>query len=103
MAWLRACSLDQLEEGKPWRIRLEAMDLMLTRFGQDEVHALSNVCLHRGAPLSGGETAEGMVTCNLHFWQFDLKDGHCVQVPSIVLKNYPSKIEEGAVFVEIDA
>ena len=103
MAWVKACDLKDLEEAKPWRVALEGKDLMLTKFEGSRVHALSNVCLHRGAPLSGGETAEGIVTCNLHFWQFDLKDGHCLQVPSIVLKNYPTKIEEGAVLVQMDA
>jgi nitrite reductase/ring-hydroxylating ferredoxin subunit len=102
MAWHRACAEAEVQEAQHLRVFVENLDLLLSR-QSGEVHALSNVCLHRGAPLSGGESAAGVITCPLHFWQFDLKDGHCIQVPSMVLKNYPVKVEEGVVFVELES
>ena len=102
MAWHKACDAAALQEDKHLRVLLKSKDLLLWRQGE-AIHAFSNLCLHRGAPLSGGESSEGIITCPLHFWHYDLRDGHCVQVPSMVLKQYPVKTEEGAVFVELEA
>ena len=41
-----------------------------------------------------------VVTCPLHFWKYELKDGQCVQVPSAKLKTYACKIENDEVFID---
>jgi nitrite reductase/ring-hydroxylating ferredoxin subunit len=99
MALQRVCSLDELPPGKLLKADLSGQALMLFNHG-GELHAMSRVCLHRGGDLSSGELEGGIVTCPLHFWKFDLKDGVCVQVPSARLKTYPVSVQDNGVFVD---
>jgi len=43
-----------------------------------EVFALNNVCPHQGAPLHEGFFDDGIVTCPLHAWDFDVRTGKVV-------------------------
>ena len=45
------------------------------RTAKDEVFALIDECPHRQGPLSEGIVAGDTVTCPLHNWTIDLKDG----------------------------
>jgi nitrite reductase/ring-hydroxylating ferredoxin subunit len=53
--------------------------LMLTRTEDGSVHALANVCAHRGAPLSAGRSCRRL-TCPYHAWSYDL-EGTLVSLP----------------------
>lgn len=100
MPFERVCSLDEIPEGKPLKVSPAGQLLMVSKV-EGAVHACSRVCLHRGADLSGGELQGSIVTCPLHFWQFDVKSGACVQVPQMALKTQAVKIENQEVHVEI--
>ena len=41
----------------------------------DGFHALAAACPHSGGPLADGLVADSCVTCPLHGWSFDLRDG----------------------------
>lgn len=41
----------------------------------DEVRAYPNRCLHQEAPLAGGWVRDGVLTCPLHFWRYDVSTG----------------------------
>jgi nitrite reductase (NADH) small subunit len=45
-------------------------------FRTDEgLHAVGADCPHAGGPLQDGLVADGCVSCPLHGWRFDLRDG----------------------------
>lgn len=46
-------------------------------------HAVDNICLHRGGPLSEGTLHGCIVTCPWHGWQFDVRSGTLVQDPGV--------------------
>lgn len=100
MAWLRALDLATLPVGAHTRVDLGGQAILLSHL-DDGVHAVHDTCLHRGASLAAGPLAGGKVTCHLHFWSFDARSGECVQVPSIRLRKFPVKIEDGAIHVEV--
>jgi nitrite reductase (NADH) small subunit len=99
MAFQRVCKLEEIPAGKALSVDAAAEKPMLIRSG-DQVLACSRICLHRGGDLSGGELEGSVVTCPLHFWKYELKDGQCLQVPSSKLKTYVCKIENGEVFID---
>ena len=52
--------------------------------------AFDEKCPHRGAPLSQGELAGGLLVCPLHHFKFDLaKAGRCVMPKHLKLKSFP--------------
>jgi len=100
MPWEKACRIDEIGNGTPKRAVLKEIPLLLARV-EGELKAYSDVCMHRGASLSQSTVDKGIVTCPAHFWQFDLHDGRCVQVPSAALKAFNLKTEKDEVYVEI--
>jgi phenylpropionate dioxygenase-like ring-hydroxylating dioxygenase large terminal subunit len=46
------------------------------------VVAFKDVCIHRGAALSGGKIENGKLACPYHGWQYD-RTGACVRIPSL--------------------
>lgn len=38
-------------------------------------YAISNVCSHKGGPLSQGTLEESIVTCPWHGWKYDVRNG----------------------------
>src|SRR5207249_1406060 len=68
----------------------------------DHVHALGDVCAHRGGPLSAGKLSGMRLACPWHGWMYDVRTGQCVfpgrggAVPS-----YPVHVEDDEVRVEV--
>ena len=100
MPYERALPLSELPVGQHSRVMLSGQQILVANV-DGEIHAVSDVCLHRGGSLAGGPLEGDLVTCPLHFWTFNVKSGACVQVPSLVLKVFPTKVENGEVLVEV--
>ncbi|SEP10356.1 aromatic ring-hydroxylating oxygenase subunit alpha [Trujillonella endophytica] len=54
--------------------------VLLTRDARGEVHAMANICRHRGVRLVDGAGAAKKFTCPFHAWVYDL-EGALVRVP----------------------
>ena len=57
-----------------------------------QYHALDNVCLHRGGPLSDGLVSGCIVTCPWHGWQYDLTSGTLVQDPAVGVTRHETRV-----------
>jgi NAD(P)H-dependent nitrite reductase small subunit len=66
-----------------------------------ELMAVENRCPHKGGSLSEGVTAEGIVTCPLHNWKFNLRTGQCPERPRVFIRTYPVRREGDQIFVGI--
>ncbi len=66
-----------------------------------EIHAIDNVCPHRGGPLGEGHLEGSVVRCPFHSWTFDVKTGECVGRPGIGVPRYAVLQEGGRHWVEI--
>jgi nitrite reductase/ring-hydroxylating ferredoxin subunit len=64
-------------------------------------YALDGICPHAGGPLGEGALRGAIVTCPWHGWQFDVTNGRHALHPGVRHACYVTKIEEGAVYVEI--
>ena len=94
-------ALADLTPGQPTLVQVEGTRVVLVRVG-DRVHALGDVCAHRGGPLSGGKLSGMRLACPWHGWMYDVRTGQCVfpgrggAVPS-----YPVCVENAEVRVEV--
>jgi nitrite reductase/ring-hydroxylating ferredoxin subunit len=57
-----------------------------------EYHAVDNLCLHRGGPLTDGPIAGCVVTCPWHGWQYDLTTGALVQDPVTGVTRHETRV-----------
>jgi NAD(P)H-dependent nitrite reductase small subunit len=67
-----------------------------------EVYALENECPHREGPIGEGELEDDVVTCPWHAWQVNVRTGEVVYDPRLCAKTFRCRVEDGAVYVEIE-
>ncbi len=91
---------DELEEGRPKIVRLNGRNIALFRVN-GAYYAVANNCLHRGGPLGEGEVDNYQVTCPWHGWKYDVRDGSFTVIPTLKVKTYPVKVEDGMVLVDV--
>ncbi len=100
MAWEKAASLDRLKRDGRVVAKIGGRQIALFRTA-DGVLACNNRCPHEGYPLKEGSLDGACVlTCNWHNWKFDLKTG-ANMTGGDGLRIYPTKVEDGAVWIEI--
>jgi nitrite reductase/ring-hydroxylating ferredoxin subunit len=75
-------------------------DILLYEY-EGEIRALSNVCRHFGGPVGYHKHEGGVFTCLWHNWRFSAKDGTCLSHPGLPLRQYPLKIVDGQVYVDL--
>ena len=49
---------------------------------REGVVAFKDLCIHRGAALSGGTVEDGVIACPYHGWRYD-RSGQCVHIPAL--------------------
>ena len=114
----RACPYEALEQTGKLALQLDHKPIVVIRAHDGTVHALRDVCPHKGPCLSAGmidrnctgDTAGEYVFDRdtevlrgpWHSWEFDIRTGRSLFDPEkIRVKTYPVSIENGDVFVEL--
>jgi len=99
--FLRACSVDELEENKGLRFIVDDVtDIALFKVN-GKIFAIDNVCPHNHTPkMHLGYIEEENVLCPVHFFKFSLNTGKQKGDAGCTLKTYEVKIEGDNVFVE---
>ncbi len=79
--WYTAAFGDNLKD-EPLSVKMLGRDFVLFRDAEGKAHCLSNVCCHRGAPLSQGQCHDdGTLACCQHGWRYG-GDGCCTLIPA---------------------
>jgi nitrite reductase/ring-hydroxylating ferredoxin subunit/uncharacterized membrane protein len=79
--WTDVLGEADVGEGQMRCVEAEGTAVLVARW-QGELHALSNSCSHRGAPLHEGEIQDGNVVCPWHASVFALSDGALIHGPA---------------------
>ncbi|MEW6582565.1 MAG: glutamate synthase-related protein [Actinomycetota bacterium] len=98
--WTAVCRLDEIVVGRGVVRHVNGAEVALMRDG-DAVHAVSNLCPHRGGQLGDGSVDAGRVVCPLHSWDFDLATGISPYDPRDTIPVYGCRVRDGV--VEVDA
>jgi vanillate O-demethylase monooxygenase subunit len=64
--------------------------LVLWRSSDRRVHAMRDLCIHRGTALSLGWVADDCLVCPYHAWRYDVT-GACVRIPQSKHATIPAK------------
>jgi phenylpropionate dioxygenase-like ring-hydroxylating dioxygenase large terminal subunit len=78
--WHVVARVSDLAAGSVTSSRLLGVDLVVWR-GDNGIQVWDDLCIHRGAKLSGGRVKEGCITCPYHGWTYD-EEGACVRIPA---------------------
>jgi nitrite reductase/ring-hydroxylating ferredoxin subunit len=112
--WVRVCALNEIPLNKAKGFTVNGQMLAIARCAEEAV-ITQGICSHMFFPLGGSKVEDCTLTCGLHRSKFDLHDGSVQEwsvFPPIVgaalaaikkskaLRVYPSKIENGEVFIQ---
>jgi len=72
--WQTACRVEEIPNvGDYTEYKIAGQSILIVRSDKNEIHALSNVCRHRGRILAEGSgTLRGKITCGFHGWRWNL-------------------------------
>ncbi len=108
-SFIKVCELDDLNENSFNKFTVLGNEILLTK-SNEEICAIEPMCPHLGADLSKGKfnPSGKTIKCPLHGAVFDTRSGSCLagsygidgdNFPSV--RTYKTKVESGAVFVEL--
>jgi anthranilate 1,2-dioxygenase ferredoxin subunit len=101
--WHNVTKLENLQHGEILAHSLGDLDLILIREG-DQVTCFLDQCGHQPLKLSEfGDILHGNIHCNAHGAKFDCQTGEVTCGPALTaLRHFPTKVEQGDVFVLIE-
>lgn len=98
--WCPVLAGAQLHEGALVELTLEDRPIVIGRH-LGRIFACEGFCPHRGASLAQtGALENGILTCGLHDWGFDLENGRGVNNTSR-LGLFPAREKDGFIQVQI--
>ncbi|WJR75864.1 Rieske 2Fe-2S domain-containing protein [Bradyrhizobium sp. NP1] len=99
--WQPLGRLDHLEDGEKREVTLPGGKIVLLIKTEGTVHAVCADCPHQDTPLAEGSIDGTVLTCPLHFWQWDIQTGDPVGIAELPLRIFELRQEDGAWFVRI--
>jgi nitrite reductase (NADH) small subunit len=100
--WIQLATVSQCPPGSAGEF--VAGERIVALFNVDGTfHALDGICPHQGGPLGKGKLTGCIVTCPWHGFQFDVTTGQHQASRSLVHPRLAVKVEEDAVWVDIES
>jgi 3-phenylpropionate/trans-cinnamate dioxygenase ferredoxin subunit len=102
MTFVRACSIDEIDAGKPHPVTVGEVDVALVRDG-DDFYAIRDECSHANIALSEGDVDGCLIECWLHGSTFDLRTGEPTTLPAFEpVPIYPVRVEGEELHVDVE-
>ena len=98
-AFVEVGDANAIADGEMRQVRVDGQRVLLCRVG-DQCHAIGGVCTHEEGTLDDGELDGDIVTCPIHFGQFNVRTGEAVAPPCDEPEPvYDVKVEGGKVLI----
>ncbi|MBR9862197.1 MAG: nitrite reductase small subunit NirD [Rhodobacteraceae bacterium] len=99
MNWIDVGAIEDIPLRGARKIKTALGCVAIFRTGLQEVFAASNLCPHKGGPLSEGIIHGQSVTCPLHNWVFDLNSGQA-QGEDASIPTFPVAVRDGRILLD---
>jgi nitrite reductase/ring-hydroxylating ferredoxin subunit/uncharacterized membrane protein len=98
--WTSVLALESLQDGKPQRVEVEGVGLVVCRTGDQQVSAFGEYCPHMAAPMADGWVDRGRIVCPWHGSRFDVDSGEVLRGPAAAsLPHYEARVRDGMIEV----
>ncbi len=94
---IKIFNYNDVKDNKPYEIEIKNKKLLLIKVNND-LHVISNYCLHKGAPLSKGKITDNVVECPWHGCKWNLITGENNH-NSMKLKKYDYKLINNGIYI----
>ena len=99
MSWIDIGHVDDIPLRGARKLKTALGCIAIFRTGPNEVFAASDMCPHKGGPLSEGIVHGQNVTCPLHNWVFDLNTG-VARGEDASIETFPVRIEADRILID---
>jgi nitrite reductase (NADH) small subunit len=99
--WIEIGALNDIPVLGSRVVRTTSGNIAVFRTEDDEVFALDDRCPHKGGPLSQGIVHNKRVTCPLHNFVIELKNGTAVAPDEGCTRSHPIRVESGIVWLGV--
>jgi nitrite reductase (NADH) small subunit len=100
--WIKLIPVNDCPPGRALFVSAGAQELAVFHLTHpDRFVVTQGTCPHAGANLAAGELSGHVITCHWHQWAFDLESGDCTQAPSVRLRKYESRVQDGYVWTRL--
>lgn len=105
--WYVVAWAHELKPGKILPVTIWEQAIALYRDSQNQVHAVENVCPHKGVAMDKGKVQGDTIVCGYHGWEFN-SNGDCVgipywnsgqKLPCAKLRSYPVQEKYGMIWL----
>lgn len=100
--WLPLGPLEDMEDGERREITLLTGKIILLIRAEGKIHAVCADCPHQDTPLAEGSVDGTILTCPLHFWQWDIRTGEEIGLAELPLEIFELRHENGEWFVRAE-
>ena len=102
MAWIDACSTDDIDVEDVIRFDHDGRTFIIVRDHQDNYYCTDGLCTNEDVHLSDGLVVENTIECPKHSSIFNMENGEVETPPACEnLHTYPTKVDADRVFVDI--
>lgn len=102
--WTPVLPATSLQNGKPQRVEIDGVGLVVCQTGDGEVSAFGEFCPHLAAPMADGWVDGGRIVCPWHGSRFDVDSGEVLRGPAAApLPRYQARISDGMIELRGDA
>jgi toluene monooxygenase system ferredoxin subunit len=103
MGYATVCKHRNLGEGEMVPFTIDGHEILLVWPDGGELKAFQGVCPHDNGLLKFGGFNGRILTCTLHNWVFDGRTGEGLSPTGCVLEEFPLRIEDGLVQVDLSS
>lgn len=100
--WINACATEAIENEGVIRFDHAGRTFAIFRSPDDEYYCTDGLCSHEAVHLADGLVMDHVIECPKHSGEFDYRSGEALRAPACKnLKTYPTKVEDGCVFIGV--
>ncbi len=99
--YIHACPAQEVPEVLPRKIMLEGRSLLICRGADGDFYTVDEICPHKRKSMAYGVVHNGTLICPHHQYAFDLETGRCNRRRCPPVDVYPTKVEDGEVYVQV--
>ncbi|OYQ78062.1 MULTISPECIES: non-heme iron oxygenase ferredoxin subunit [Ignatzschineria] len=104
MSKVLLCSADELTPGSLKKVQNEVVGDLCVYNLDGEYYATLDMCTHATASLAEGFIEDDLITCPVHWGQFNIKTGEAVAFPCEKhLRTFKIVVENGEVFADLES
>ena len=99
--WVQGPTLADVPDQTTYMLDYGRDGVVIINF-EGKLTAFRNACLHQDMPIHAGYLArDGVLLCPWHNWCYDVKSGECLTAPGAYLQQYPVRLEDERIWVQI--